>query len=297
MYHSVLPRLSPSNVSELDAHALGVHLEGPYISYEKRGAHNPSLVQSVVPSFAEFEKMYGSLSDVRVVTIAPELPGALEVIPSLVSRGIAVSIGHSSANIATAMASVTAGANLITVAYFWFPLMSQHLFNAMQPFHHRDPGIVGLLGSVDPPAPFFSIIADGHHCHPASLRIAARSHPRGTVLVTDAIVALGFTDGLYKLESVNMEVKDGVAYVQGTSTLAGSIAGMDACIRNYIKFGGGSVVEGIAAATIHPADAIGAKSKGRLEPGCDGDVVLLNKNLEVQSTYVMGKVAFDRLSL
>ncbi|XP_023377182.1 N-acetylglucosamine-6-phosphate deacetylase isoform X9 [Pteropus medius] len=212
----------------IDVQINGVHLEGPFISREKRGAHPEAHLRSFeANAFHDVLATYGPLDNVRIVTLAPELGRSHEVIQALTARGICVSLGHSVANLRAAEEAVQSGATFIT-----------HLFNAMLPFHHRDPGIVGLLTSDRlPPGRhiFYGMISDGMHTNPAALRIAHRAHPQGLVLVTDAVPALGLGNGRHTLGQQEVEVDGLTAYVAGTKTLSGSIAPMDVCIRHFLQ--------------------------------------------------------------
>jgi len=165
----------------------------------------------------------------------------------------------------------------------------------MQPFHHRDPGLVGLLGSVHN-RPFYSIIVDGVHSHPTSVNITYKSHPKGIVLITDAIEAMGLPPGHYKLGTMDVNItKEGTAYISGTDTLAGSVVTMDLAVRNFKKSTSCSTIEALEAATLHPAQVLGIQNKkGTLDVGADADFVLLDDSLNVQSTYINGELAWDR---
>ncbi|XP_063510992.1 N-acetylglucosamine-6-phosphate deacetylase isoform X3 [Pongo pygmaeus] len=229
---------------------------------------------------------YGPLDNVRIVTLAPELGRSHEVIRELTARGICVSLGHSVADLRAAEDAVWSGATFIT-----------HLFNAMLPFHHRDPGIVGLLTSDRLPAGrciFYGMIADGTHTNPAALRIAHRAHPQGLVLVTDAIPALGLGNGRHTLGQQEVEVDGLTAYVAGTKTLSGSIAPMDVCVRHFLQATGCSVESALEAASLHPAQLLGLeKSKGTLDFGADADFVVLDDSLHVQATYISGELVWQ----
>ncbi|KAK2097320.1 putative N-acetylglucosamine-6-phosphate deacetylase [Saguinus oedipus] len=245
----------------------GLHLEGPFISREKRGAHPEAHLRSFeANAFQDLLATYGTLDNVRIVTLAPELGRSHEVIRELTARGICVSLGlpggpgpgaeFESRSCRALKDAVWSGAAFIT-----------HLFNAMLPvstvgprgrgrvpaapvvrsaipspdpaqFHHRDPGIVGLLTSDRLPVGrciFYGMIADGTHTNPAALRIAHRAHPQGLVLVTDAIPALGLGNGRHTLGQQEVEVDGLTAYVAGTKTLSGSIAPMDVCVRHFLQ--------------------------------------------------------------
>ncbi|XP_078414925.1 N-acetylglucosamine-6-phosphate deacetylase isoform X3 [Cetorhinus maximus] len=172
IYHQVIPQIEVQDGGPRGAGILGLHLEGPFISKDKKGAHPEEYLRTFENrGFRDLFDTYGSLDNVRIVTLAPELDRSEEVISELASRGIRVSLGHSVANLSQAEAAVKHGATFIT-----------HLFNAMLPFHHRDPGIVGLLTSNETPvgrSVFYGMIADGIHTNPAALRIAYRAHPKG----------------------------------------------------------------------------------------------------------------------
>ncbi|XP_076998213.1 N-acetylglucosamine-6-phosphate deacetylase isoform X4 [Tamandua tetradactyla] len=195
-------------------------------------------------------------------------------------------LGHSVADLCVAEEAVQSGATFIT-----------HLFNAMLPFHHRDPGIVGLLTSDRlPPGHriFYGMIADGIHTNPAALRIAHRAHPQGLVLVTDAVPALGLGNGRHTLGQQEVEVDGLTAYVAGTKTLCGSIAPMDACIRHFLQATGCSVESALEAASLHPAQLLGLeKRKGTLDFGADADFVVLDDALHVCATYIAGELVWQ----
>ncbi|MFT7798086.1 N-acetylglucosamine-6-phosphate deacetylase [Arapaima gigas] len=263
--------------------ALGIHLEGPFISREKRGAHPEQYLRSFAPGgLADLLQVYGGLDNVAIVTLAPEMPGSLEVIRQLAEHGITVSLGHSVADLSQAELAVQHGATFIT-----------HLFNAMLPFHHRDPGIVGLLTSDQIPKDrtvFYGMIADGIHTNPAALRIAHRAHPAGLVLVTDAIAAMGLPPGRHTLGQQDIEIDGLHAYVAGTKTLSGSIATMDMCVRHFLQASGCSVEAALEAASLHPAQLLGiSHRKGTLNYGSDADFVLLDDELHIRKTYIAGQ--------
>ncbi|KAI9018772.1 hypothetical protein CLU79DRAFT_760326 [Phycomyces nitens] len=307
----VLPLLNRRNGSATGgATILGAHIEGPFISVEKKGAHKQSVFRDAKEGIAAFDSAYGSEllkgnEAVAIMTVAPEIEGVSDAIPDIVQRGIIVAIGHSACRIAEAEQAVTNGATSIT-----------HLFNAMQAFHHRDPGLIGVLGAADlplpttskghpkpsltspcrnspDPRPFFGLICDGVHVHPNSIRIAYYSHPSGAVLVTDALSAMGLPEGEYTLGGSELQVdKNGAAYIKGTSTLAGSTVTIDECVRNFQKFTNCTAVEAIEAATLHPAQLLGIEhQKGTLNVGGDADFVFLDDStgeLRVEKVFVAG---------
>lgn len=283
VYHQVLPQIMVQNGGPHGAGVLGVHVEGPFISAEKKGAHPEKFLQTFTsPGLSDLLRTYGSLDSISVVTLAPELSHSGSVVRELSQRGITVSLGHSVANLSQAEDAVLHGASFIT-----------HLFNAMLPFHHRDPGIVGLLTSDRVPPDrtvFYGMISDGIHTNPAALRIAHRAHPRGLVLVTDAITAMGLPPGRHTLGQQVIEIQGLHAYVAGTKTLSGSIATMDMCVRHFRHASGCSVEEALEAASLHPAQLLNiSHRKGSLEYACDADLVMLDDELNVQATYISGE--------
>ncbi|GAA6081823.1 N-acetylglucosamine-6-phosphate deacetylase, partial [Tachysurus ichikawai] len=260
-----------------------LHLEGPFISEEKRGAHPPQFLRSFTKGgVADLFETYGQLENVAMVTLAPELPNSGPAICELARRGIAVSLGHSMADLCQAEEAVLKGASFIT-----------HLFNAMLPFHHRDPGIVGLLTSDRVPAGrtvYYGMIADGIHTHPAALRIAHRAHSEGLVLVTDAVPAMGLPAGRHRMGQQEIHIQGLHAYVAGTKTLTGSIATLDMCVRHFKQASGCTVEAALEAASLHPAQLLGiSHRKGTLEYGADADFVILDDSLTVLETYIAGE--------
>ncbi|NXW82360.1 NAGA deacetylase, partial [Alopecoenas beccarii] len=283
VYHQVLPQLSIRNGGAHGAGILGAHLEGPFISKEKKGAHPEHCLRTFeAGAFQDLLATYGSLDCVRIVTLAPEMKRSSEVIRELTQQGICVSLGHSVANLAQAEEAVKHGATFIT-----------HLFNAMLPFHHRDPGIVGLLTSDKIPAGrrvFYGMISDGIHTNPAALRIAHRAHPKGLVLVTDAIAGMGLAPGRHTLGQQVVEIDGLNTYIAGTKTLSGSVATMDTCVRHFQEATGCSVETALEAASLHPAQLLGIEhKKGTLNYDSDADFLMLNDDLYVQATYIAGE--------
>ncbi|CAL9692806.1 unnamed protein product [Knipowitschia caucasica] len=286
VYHQVLPQIKVQNGGAHGAGVLGVHLEGPYLSPLKKGAHPEKCLRSFSgPGLQDLIQTYGTLDPVTVVTLAPELKHSRGVVRELTGRGITVSLGHSAADLSTAEDAVQNGASFIT-----------HLFNAMLPFHHRDPGIVGLLTSdrLDRSV-FYGMISDGIHTHPAALRIAHRAHPAGLVLVTDAIPALGLPAGRHTLGQQEVEIQGLQAFVAGTQTLSGSIAPMDICVRHFRQASGCSLEEALEAASLHPAQLLNlSHRKGALDYGCDADLLILDDELNVKATYISGEEVWKK---
>lgn len=258
------------------AQPLGIHLEGPFISHARRGVH-PS--QNLLPPTLEmFERFWqASRGHIRVMTIAPELEGARDVIAEAARRGLCVSMGHSDADLNSARAGVAAGARHAT-----------HAFNAMRPLHHREPGIIGeMLTDSQLSA---DIIADGIHLDPTIVKLFLQAKgPDGAVLVTDATAATGMPDGRYRLGSFDVEVKDGKCLAEGK--LAGSVLTMDRAVRNVMQFAQLELQAALRLATLNPAQVAGLPSRGKLEASSEADIVVLSPNGEVRSTIVHGAVA------
>jgi len=297
LYHTVLPKLRPGSTNQCGAEILGVHCEGPFIAWQKKGTHPEECIrkEGFPEGFRSAQDVYGEENiangTVRMVTLAPELEGATQAISDLNRAGVAVSIGHTTAGIEQAEVAVRGGAKLVT-----------HLFNAMQPFHHRDPGPVGLLGSDEPVLrAHFGIIADGLHVHPSALNSAFCSHREGCVLVTDSMAALGLGCGNYSIGGVEVVVEKAPAWGSsadtlrarkaGTDTLAGAVVDMHTCFKNLMAFTGCDVVQAAECASTHPAAAIGCERKGRLDPGCDADFLLLDpETFALQQTWIGGRL-------
>lgn len=274
-YRQIIPKLQPSH--GFGASNLGIHLEGPFLNVECAGAHERSVFKNPadVPSLVEF---YGSLEGVKMVTLAPELPGGMNCLEELRKKNIIPAAGHTQISFEGMIHAFDRGCRMVT-----------HLFNAMPSFHHRNPGIVGAaLGKL----PLrYSLIADLLHVHEAGIRIAWSSNPGGMVLVTDAMSGAGLAPGDYHLGKVDASVDGRKAVLRGTDTLAGSVLMMDQAVRNLKQATGCSDVEAIEAATRKPAEALGIyPNKGSLDIGADADFIFLSPGLVVEETYIAGKL-------
>ncbi len=268
---------SLSSSGPAGAVAVGLHLEGPMLNDRRRGAHDARWLQAPGPDVVEG---WSRDAGVALVTLAPELPGALAVVLTLRSRAVVVAAGHTDATSDDMLAGVEAGITAVT-----------HLFNAMRPFGHRDPGPVGLtLAGVG--GLVASVIVDGIHVNPTAVAAAWRAlGPEHFMLVTDAVAALGLPDGPVRLGSLAAVAgPSGVRAADGT--LAGSTLSMDQAVRNLMAFTGCSLSDAVACASATPAGVLGDASRGSLSPGCRGDVVVLDPSGRVTTTVVGGEVVW-----
>jgi N-acetylglucosamine-6-phosphate deacetylase len=268
---------STANITNGDpaqARPIGIHLEGPFLSHKRRGVHPPENL--VTPTLTIFDRLWqAARGHVRMLTIAPEIPGAMEVIAEAARRNVCVSIGHSDAEMPIAKDAVKAGARHAT-----------HTFNAMRPLDHRNPGIIGEVLSDDSISA--DIIVDGIHVAPEVVKVFLQSkgHERA-VLITDAISATGMPDGRYQLGPIEVDVKDGKCTANGS--LAGSVLTMDRAVRNVMQFSDWSLRDAVQAATLNPARAVGlSNSHGTLAKGAYADFNVLSTSGEVLKTIVRG---------
>jgi N-acetylglucosamine-6-phosphate deacetylase len=255
---------------------LGIHLEGPFLSATRIGAHDPANTR--VPDAAWAADIVEA-GPVTYTTIAPELPGAVDLIRRSTAAGIVVALGHSDADAATANAGFDAGARAVT-----------HLFNAQRPWHHRDPGIAGAALVHDDVT--VTLILDGHHLAPETVEIIRRCARGRIALITDAISAAGRPDGSYPLGDRRVTVTRGAARLDD-GTLAGSVLTMDAAIRNFVDLGA-TVGEAIGAATTVPARLLGLGAPGAIAIGAPADITILDDDLEVVRTLVAGREVYTR---
>lgn len=259
--------------------ALGLHLEGPYINPKRKGAQSAAHIRNL--SVEELDEVLGAAGGaLRIVTMAPELDGALEAAARLRSKGVIPSAGHTDATYDEMMAGVEAGFSHVA-----------HLFNGMRPFHHREPGVAGA--ALDDDRVSVELIADGLHLHPAVLRLAAGRKGAGkTALVSDAVAPAGLGDGEYELggERVRVE-KDRCLLVSGA--LAGSTIRLSDAVRNMVELAGSPVAEAVEMASTTPAGILGlVERKGRLAPGMDADLTVLDKGFSVRLTMVGGRIVY-----
>src|SRR5215467_10253521 len=265
---------APSNGDSVQARPLGIHLEGPFLSHKRRGVHPPEYLME--PTVPIFERLWpAARGHISMITIAPEIPGGINVIAQAAKRNVCVSIGHSDAQLATARDAVAAGARHAT-----------HTFNAMRPLDHREPGIIGEVLSDDTITA--DLIADGIHVSPEVVKVFLHSKGRErAVLITDAISATGMPDGRYQLGPIEVEVRDGKCTANGS--LAGSVLTMDRAVRNVTQFSDWSLRDAVRAATFNATRAVGLSADfGVLAVGAHADFTVLNPAGEVLKTVVGG---------
>jgi N-acetylglucosamine-6-phosphate deacetylase len=253
---------------------LGSHLEGPFLSPGNRGAHSAEYLLEPQP-FEVQQLITAARSTLRQITLAPELPGAFEAIDVFVESGVAVGIGHTVADEATAHRAFDRGARILT-----------HAFNAMPGIHHRAPGPV--VAAFDDDRVTLELILDGVHVHPSVAQLAFGAAPGRIALVTDAMAAAGSIDGDYTLGAMTVAVRDGLAMLRGTSTLAGSTLTQDAALRLALTIV--PPADAVAALTVTPARALGLDQRhGMLEPGYVADAVLLDHRWNVTAVWADGR--------
>ncbi len=278
LYEEALPAIGAAeNESSSGAEVLGVHLEGPFINLQKRGAHAAAYV--VRPDV----KLLGRLLDlgpVRMTTLAPELEGADELMALAANRGVVVSAGHSDVAFEPAYGALDGRVAGVT-----------HLFNAMSAMHHREPGLPGAAFAH--PRAVCGLIADGLHVHPEMVGLAFRMlGPDRLCLVTDAIAAAGMEDGEYRLATRTLYTEGGVPKL-GSGAIAGSVLTMQEAFKNILAFTGCTVPEAARMASTSPARLIGeGRRKGRLAPGYDADVTVLAPDLSIQAVWLSGERAY-----
>jgi N-acetylglucosamine-6-phosphate deacetylase len=263
------------------ANLLGIHLEGPFISLQKRGMILPECI--CPPSrqvLNEVQAITGG--HLRMMTIAPELPGSLPIVRSLVASGTVASFGHSSASYEQTIDGFNAGISHVT-----------HLFNAMMSIHHRSPGpLVAIFQTHNVTA---QLITDGVHIHPAVLGLTFGTlGPQRTIVITDGMQAIGLGDGRFVYNGIEYESKDGTArYKDGT--LIGTALGLNQMVARFMTFTGCPLAAAIRTVTENPARLLGIEGKkGTIAPGKDADLVLLEDDLSVCATMVAGKIVFEK---
>jgi N-acetylglucosamine-6-phosphate deacetylase len=264
------------------AEIAGIHMEGPFLSAEEtaRGSQIASNMRH--PSVTELERMnQASDGSIRKMTIAPELPGSLDVIRRMDQLGIVPCAGHSTASLEQVAEAVDAGLKCAT-----------HVFNAMVPLHHRRPGLLGA--TLTNPTLSAELIADGQHVSPVAMDILLRCKGvNGVHLVTDNTIWAGLPNGIYADGTREIVKEDQKAFVRG-GTLIGSVVGINQCVANLVQMVGCSMQDAVQMATLNPARVIGCNDrKGSLQPGSDADLLIVDEAIEVQLTMAKGKILYQ----
>lgn len=262
---------------EGQAAPIGIHLEGPFLSHARRGVHPPDLLRE--PDIATFDRMFeAAQGKVRLMTLAPELPCALELAAHATARGVRISIGHSDATAAQTRAGIAAGA-----------VSATHTYNAMRPLDHREPGILGIVLSDD--SLFAELICDGIHNTPEMVKLWWRCKgSERAILITDAMSAAGMPEGTYQLGGFDVQVADGRASANGV--LAGSVLTLDRALANFIQFTGASVEQGMRLLSSNPAAMTGFEQHaGTLCPGDAANFVAVDPAGTLVASVIGGRVA------
>ena len=263
------------------AQPLGFNLEGPFISHAKKGAHNPAFIAS--PADTPWSQIEPLVDGLTLITIAPEIPGGLDLIRRLRGLGVRISIGHSAADLAGATAGYDAGGTTTT-----------HLFNGMTGLDHRAPGVA--VAALIRDEAYVELIADGHHVHPSVWTIIERTKPADRLmLISDALSMAGMGDGRVTIGGQEIEIRDGrCTLADGSGTLAGSVIALDVAVRNVVA-NGSSLPAAVAAASRNPLAMLGLIDRGRLAVGQRADLVELAEDLSVRRVVRAGRtVDMDR---
>lgn len=259
------------------ARVLGVHVEGPFLAAERRGAHDADLFRDPTPERLAALLEPGTLA---LLTLAPERAGAIEAIERLTAAGVVVSVGHTDATAEIVGAAADAGARMVT-----------HLFNAQRGIHHREPGVAGA--GLSDPRLVCGLILDGHHVADAVARIALAAAPGRIALVTDAIAAAGMPPGIYELGGEPVVVRDGQPPRRPDGTIAGASLRLDEAVARAVALGVAPAAA-IEAASRVPATVLGRDDIGRIAPGAHADLVWLGPDLRVRATWIGGELAYGR---
>jgi N-acetylglucosamine-6-phosphate deacetylase len=267
-----------STVNGLGARSLGVHLEGPFLSTKRPGVHDPALM--VAPTAERVDAMLELHNALRMVTLAPELPGGMEAVQKLTAAGVLVAVGHTDATGAETTHAADLGAGMVT-----------HLFNAQRGLGHREPGVPGVALVDDRYT--LGLIADLAHVGADACRLVFKAAGDRVALVTDAVAAAGMPPGVYRLGGADVLLSDDGVPRSAEGTIAGSALTLDRAVRNMISIGVDPVVA-FRAATVVPADTIGEPDMGRIEVGALADLVLWDDELKPSKVWVEGKLVYDK---
>ncbi|CAI6339566.1 unnamed protein product [Periconia digitata] len=295
-FQMILPSLAPRDIPNA-ASLLGAHTEGPYLHPTKKGAHNSSLFQACNTPAASVYGTTNLNTTVKLATVAPELASSSSLIQSLASTGIRVSLGHSTASYADGLAGLRAGATCLT-----------HTLNAMPPLTSRAPGLAGLISlprtstesSTNPPAPYYTIIPDGEHLHPATVSFLHRTNPARAILITDSIELASLPDGTYPghAQIPFEQTKSGTrATIAGTDTLIGGCIPLQQGVRNLMEWSGCGIAEAVASVTENVAGFMGIDGvggRGVLREGRRADLCVVSEEGDVLQTWVAGIKVWDR---
>lgn len=280
--HAAVAAVADAAPTAPGARILGIHLEGPYLNPRRAGAQDGAAMRPA--SIEELDALQDrSGGRIRLVTLAPELPGAATFVAAARARGVTVAVGHSDATAAEVQAALAAGATHVT-----------HLFNGMRELHHREPGITGAALTEDGLS--VEVICDGHHLAPRVVDLVFRCKPPGqVVLVSDAVGALGMPDGAYEMFGVRCVIGDGTVRIGADGPLAGSCLGLDRAVRNVRRWLPTlPVAHVLAAASAAAARVIGERDAGAIAEGRTADLVVLDATLEVVATVCRGRIAWQR---
>jgi N-acetylglucosamine-6-phosphate deacetylase len=264
-----------ADLAAVDPLVLGTHLEGPYLAPGKRGAHHVDYLREPDPITVDelIEAAHGTL---RQITLAPELPGADDAIDRFVEAGVKVAVGHTEADYDTAARAFDRGASILT-----------HAYNAMNGIHHRAPG--PIVAALSDPRVTLEIVLDGYHVHEQVVALTLDEAPGRVAFITDSMAAAGSDDGHYRLGALNVTVRDGLAVLSGTDTIAGSTLTLDAALRRAVDVVGLSWPDAVAAVTSVPARALGFGDRlGLFEPGYAADAVALDADGHVAGVWAAG---------
>lgn len=271
------------NTTEPMANILGIHLEGPFLNIKFKGAQPDEGIRD--PDFDQLEELL-KLADgrIKIMTLAPELPGSMEMIKILKSKNIVASLGHSECDYDTALAAIDAGATYAT-----------HLFNAMSGVHHRKPGLAACC--LNEKGICAEIILDGVHVNPNMARLAWRNKGReGLALITDATTAQGCGDGIYQLGKFSVKVEGAICTLMDGVTIAGSVLTMNHAVKNAVGFTGMNLMDAAYIGAMMPAKRCGVEAiKGSLAVGKDADIAVLNSDYSVAATVVNGVLAHQQI--
>ena len=270
-------------VSKLKKHNIifGLHLEGPFLNKKMHGALNPDYLWE--PSMEDWYSIYESARGyLKIMTIAPELPGCMDIIRDAATKGVVLSIGHTEATYKEVQLAIDNGVTHVT-----------HIYNAMHPTHHREPGVLGTCYVSDELK--IEMIADGIHIHPVTIKFLVKlKGDHNIILISDAISAAGQPDGKYIFADQSVTIKNGKAYLDN-KTIAGSCLTLDVALKNMIELVETNITSAVRMASLNPLRVLGKDSnKGIISVGKDADLVVLNKNNEVEMTILQGEIVYNK---